>query len=88
MDTPESNTAERDPVTRRRSRRSGATLARTVLMAALALAAGLYWLGKDSPAVAAQLREYGLLSIAFVGVPIVLAALVIGLLRVWRRFKG
>lgn len=88
MMAPEPQQSDRDPVTRRRGRRSGATLARTVLMASIALAAGLYWLGKDSPAVAADLREYGLLSVAFVGVPIVLAALVIGALRLWRRLRG
>lgn len=76
------------PVIRRRGRRSGAALGRTVLLATLTLAACLYWLGKDSPEVAADLQHYGLLSLAFVGVPILLAALIVGMLRLWRSLRG
>lgn len=71
-------------VTRRRVRTRGGILARSLLLASLALGAALYWLAKDSPQVAADLRDYGLMTLAFVGVPILLAAASVAVLRLLR----
>lgn len=64
---------------RRRSgatRGGGAQAARTVVLAAVALAAGLYWLSTEGWLDGQDVRDYALLSLLFVAVPVLLAAAV------------
>ncbi|MGI9326820.1 MAG: hypothetical protein ACR2PZ_16490 [Pseudomonadales bacterium] len=69
----------------RGSRTGSGRLAKTIVLAALALAAGLYWLAGESDVAAQNIAQYALTSLIWLAAPVVLAALVFGLFVGLRR---
>lgn len=67
------------------TRTGSSRVARTVLLGALALAAGLYWLSSEGWLDGEEMARYLLASLLFVAVPVALAALLAVVLRLLRR---
>ncbi len=73
-----------------RSTRTGSRrLAKTIVLAALALAASLIWLGGESEVAASNLSEYALVSLLWLAIPVLVAAVGFGLFAALKRlFQG
>lgn len=67
------------------SRTGSGRIARTVVLGAAALAAGLYWLSSEGWLDGEEIVRYLMASLLFVAVPVALAAVVAVILRALRR---
>lgn len=59
----------------RGSRTGSSRLTKTIVLAAIALAAGLYWLAGESEVAADNIARYALTSLLWLALPVLVAAL-------------